>query len=85
MRKTYKPGEVVGHSGVYKIYHDSHRLMHEATLLSGTRFPRCRQCGERVRFTLIKAVQKAHFILPFRSTHILEAYDESEEPFAAGR
>src|SRR5437588_6106734 len=30
----FSPGDTVPTSGVYRVYHDSHRLMHEATLLA---------------------------------------------------
>lgn len=43
-------------NGIYRVTHDSHRLMHEATLLKGDRFPLCRQCKESVRFELRRAV-----------------------------
>ena len=75
---SYKPGDIVPSSGVYRIYHDAHRLMHEATLTREMRFPRCKQCGDQVRFTLAKALQDDRFIPPFQSTAILEPYDDEE-------
>ena len=68
-----KPGERVLKSGVYRVYHDPHRLMHEATLLRGDLFPRCIQCGAQVRFRL-RLEMRDHEILPFRSGEILEAF-----------
>lgn len=56
MRKKYRPGELVPESGIYRVTHESHRLMHEATLLEGNRFPICRQCRDSVRFELRRAV-----------------------------
>lgn len=60
-------------SGVYRVEHDSHRLMHEATLLEKTAFPRCRECGTSVRFYLVRAIHGGR-VLPFRSSHILEEF-----------
>lgn len=66
----YKPGETVPKSGVYRIYHHQHRLMHEATLEKDTRFPQCRACKTKVKFSLIHAAKGS--ILPFRENEILE-------------
>ena len=57
MRTKHKPGEVVPASGIYRVIHESHRLMHEATLLESDRFPLCRQCKRGVRFELRRAVK----------------------------
>lgn len=57
MRKKYRPGDAVPESGIYRVTHDSHRLMHEATLLGGQRFPICRTCKQDVRFELRRAVK----------------------------
>jgi len=60
--------------------HEEHRLMHEATLLAGDRFPICLQCATQVRFELRRAVKN-----PSRVTSgfhaILEDYPDTE-PFA---
>jgi hypothetical protein len=71
----YKPGDSVPASGIYCIEHEPHRLMHTATLLVQSRFPRCKQCGDAVRFTLIRKVQDWRAV-PFRSTAILEEYPD---------
>jgi hypothetical protein len=39
------------------------------------RFPRCKQCGAAVRFTLVRRV-KDGLVFPFRSTAILEEYPD---------
>jgi hypothetical protein len=49
---------MVPENGIYRVTHNSHRLMHEATLLRGDRFPLCKQCKEGVRFELRRAVMK---------------------------
>lgn len=72
---SFKPGELVPVSGLYCIEHHSHRLMHSATLVINTRFPRCKQCGNGVRFTLLRRIKDA-LVFPFRSTAILEEYPE---------
>jgi hypothetical protein len=57
MPKKYRPGELVPENGVYRVTHESHRLMHEASLLKGERFPICKQCKSSVRFELRRAVK----------------------------
>jgi ferric iron reductase protein FhuF len=76
MGVSYRPGDIVPTSGVYRIEHYRHRLMHEATLVQGTRFPLCRTCKTRVRFSLVCTVRGK--IIPFRSTEILEEYPDVE-------
>lgn len=43
-------------NGVYRVIHESHRLMHEASLIKGDRFPICKQCKSAVRFQLRRAI-----------------------------
>lgn len=74
------PGDTVPASGVYRVEHDSHRLMHEATLLADTRFPLCKHCKDAVRFRLVRSVLVTQ-VLPFRGHAFLEEYPESESPF----
>jgi hypothetical protein len=52
---TFKTGQQIPDSGVYKVIHQQHRLPHEVTLLRGETFPRCTKCGDRVEFELIHA------------------------------
>jgi len=77
--RKYRPGDVVPESGIYRVMHDSHRLMHEATLLEGQRFPICKKCNHDVRFELRRAVKN-----PTRITSgyhaVLEDYPDTE-PF----
>ena len=65
-------------TGIYRVHHDSHRLMHEATLLGGTFFPICKQCGKEVRFELIR---KANEMLVIAGSHhaILEDWTDGPE------
>ncbi|MBZ5507046.1 MAG: hypothetical protein LAO78_16440 [Acidobacteriia bacterium] len=70
---------MVPENGVYRVTHDSHRLMHQATLLKGDRFPLCRQCRESVRFELKRATAKPTQI--YSGYHaILEDYPDTQ-PF----
>jgi len=70
----------VPETGIYRIDHDSHRLMHEATLLSGERFPRCRTCKNQVKFQLLRAVLRQ--AIPFRSNEVLEAFEDENHSSA---
>lgn len=76
MQKKYQPGEVVPENGVYRVIHESHRLMHEASLAKGDRFPICKQCKESVRFELRRAVKNSPQISGYHS--ILEDYPDPE-------
>lgn len=78
MNKKYRPGEYVPDSGIYRVTHEEHRLMHEATLLAGDRFPLCKQCKRRVRFELRRAVKNPNQISGHHA--IFEDYPDSE-PF----
>ena len=69
---SFKPGEQVPESGVYRVEHDAHRLMHEATLRHETVFPACKTCGSQVRFTLMRQVRDRS-VLPLTSSAILQA------------
>ena len=55
----FRSGDEVLHSGIYKVVHDpQHAQEHEVTCLHGKRFPRCDECGDRVRFILIHDAQR---------------------------
>ena len=79
VRKKYQLCDLVLESGIYRVTHASHRLMHEATLLESTRFPLCRQCRQSVRFELRRAVQNPTRISSGYHA-ILEDYPDTE-PF----
>jgi hypothetical protein len=54
---TFKPGEVVGASGIYRVIHDpAHAEEHEVTCVYGKRFPPCRDC-HHPRFVLVRRAQ----------------------------
>lgn len=48
----HEPGERARENGIYRVVHDSHRQTHSVTILKGDIFPRCHQCGDRVRYRL---------------------------------
>ncbi|HET6936575.1 MAG TPA: hypothetical protein VFI72_17160 [Candidatus Angelobacter sp.] len=79
--RIYKPGELVPFSGIYRIEHASHRMMHHATLTEGMRFPLCKSCRHEVRFTPVRQVRG--IVLPFRETEVLEDY--IDRPIAVAR
>jgi hypothetical protein len=54
---SYRPGQKVPESGVYKVCHELHRPQHEATLVAGDLFPECQQCETAVRFQLLRAAR----------------------------
>jgi hypothetical protein len=55
MAGSFKPGDKVTKSGIYSVTHDGkHADAQEATVVAGKRFPRCNECGDAVRFTLVK-------------------------------
>ena len=72
---SFKPGELVPASGVYCIENNAHGLMQSASLVIIRRFPRCKRCGNSVRFKLVRRV-KDTLVFPFRSTAILEEYPD---------
>jgi hypothetical protein len=50
---TFKPGQTVPRSGIYRVVHDSqHAKEHEVTCVYGKTFPPCNHCGHHVRFVL---------------------------------
>lgn len=73
-RPRYEPGQIVPNTGIYRIYHNRHRLMHEATLIEANRFPKCKRCNEAVRFVLLRSIHSKD-ALPFRSTDLLEEWE----------
>jgi len=75
VKKTFKPGDIVVASGVYYVRHPGHRLAHEATIVAGEVFPKCKQCGLTVRFKIIRALESGdnpnqapfyEILVPFR-------------------
>ena len=52
-----RPGELCSHEGIYRVVHgEAHREPHTAIVRKGETFPRCKHCGDAVRFQLLKQV-----------------------------
>jgi hypothetical protein len=66
---TFRTGERITRSGVYRVIHRKHRLPHEVTLLRDQVFPRCAKCHDQVKFQLVRGVQLSEGEREF-STHI---------------
>jgi hypothetical protein len=62
--EKFVPGQRVPQSGRYRVHHDSHRLMHEASLRAGEIFPCCKQCHTKISFELVHRLRDEE-ILPF--------------------
>jgi hypothetical protein len=77
-RKTFKSGQVVPHSGVYKVVHSEHRLPHEVTLLRADTFPPCSKCGVLVKFKLLRAVTVESFKVVLNTLPEVASLDDLE-------
>ena len=54
----FKAGQVAPRSGVYRVHHYAHRMPHLVIVLAGIVFPKCRRCGEKVRFVPMVASER---------------------------
>ena len=52
------PGALCSQGGIYQVIHREHRETHNALVRVGDTFPRCKGCGEAVRFRLVKQVNE---------------------------
>jgi hypothetical protein len=52
-------GEKVGHAGVYRVIHKSHRQPHLSILQQGEIFPRCRNCEDAARFEFVQPLDQS--------------------------
>jgi translation initiation factor 2 beta subunit (eIF-2beta)/eIF-5 len=52
------PGALCGHSGIYQVMHRAHRVTHNVLVRARELFPRCKVCGDAVRFRLLKQVSQ---------------------------
>lgn len=77
--RKFKPGDLVPEHGIYRVEHDSHRLLHQVTLAKDARFPRCRTCSSEVRFRLLRVGKPGPVMAPFSSS-ILEDVDGPNLP-----
>jgi hypothetical protein len=52
---VFLPGSPIPETGIYEVIHDKgHRVAHEAVLHGKDLFPTCDQCGDKVRFRLVR-------------------------------
>ena len=55
MAGSFKPGDKITKSGIYAVAHErAHSDAQEVTCVAGKRFPPCDECGDGVRFVLVK-------------------------------
>jgi hypothetical protein len=55
MADALKAGDTVKKSGIYSVHHkDGHAEDHNVTCLAGKTFPGCGECGDAVRFNLVR-------------------------------
>jgi len=82
MRKqpTFRTGEPITESGIYRVIHEAHRLPHEVTLLKDQVFPRCAKCRNEVKFELVRAVSERLNHQDFR----IYLYELDEEGVTSG-
>ena len=55
MAGSFKPGDKIAKSGIYAVAHEGqHAEAQEVTCVAGKKFPPCDECGDAVRFVLVK-------------------------------
>jgi len=55
-KPSFRTGETILQSGIYRVIHRHHRLPHEVTLLRDEQFPKCGKCQDQVFFELVRGV-----------------------------
>jgi len=50
-----RSGNLAPRSGIYRVHHYAHRVPHTVIILAGTVLPRCKRCGDMVKFVPIVA------------------------------
>ena len=53
----FAPGTVAPRSGVYRVHHYAHRMPHVVIVIAGTVLPKCKRCGDKVRFVPMIAAE----------------------------
>ena len=78
MINRFSTGDKIPETGVYYVYHPTHRLVRSVRLLEGDFFPRCSQCVDRAEFELVMRVMDPDH---YESLHIFELplHDEEAE------
>jgi len=57
--ELFQPADRIRESGVYQVLHYRHRLYHDVTLVRGQSFPICSECGNNVRFRVVRSAPLA--------------------------
>jgi hypothetical protein len=78
--KVFKCGQRIPASGIYRVIHAQHRLPQEVKLVKGEVFPRCMECGEVVRFRMVRLLTEVNGL---REKIILNAIPEIPKEEAA--
>ena len=65
-------------TGIYKVIHAEHRLLHEVILSGGDIFPRCAKCSDVVIFELLREVRAKFEYQPIQ-VYELPEIDEEEK------
>ena len=55
-------------SGVYRVFHQRHRMPHLVIILAGQTLPECKRCGSRVEFAPFMHVESAETDPDFQVT-----------------
>jgi hypothetical protein len=76
-RSVFKTGATVPESGIYRVFHNAHRLPHEVTLFRGNLFPRCSKCQDDVVFELLHAASRT-FSLERLTLYELPTIDDDQ-------
>ena len=77
--KQFRCGDKILESGIYCVFHRSHRLAHEVTLLRDQLFPRCIKCEDSVYFELVRSAPDIT-LAPFKvALYALPDKDEEED------
>lgn len=62
----FRAGEPITETGIYRVFHNEHRVSHEVTLLAGQHFPGCDECGNDVHFELLRSAPEISRDVSFR-------------------
>jgi hypothetical protein len=61
----FEPGDSVHRSAVYRVHHYAHRLPHLVIVRAGTVLPKCKRCGDKVRFVPMLAAEPIETCIDF--------------------
>lgn len=72
--EIFQPADPVPESGVYQVQHYRHRLYHEVTICRGGKFPLCSECGNNVRFRLVRTAPPIELDRNFKSVNGMKSH-----------